>query len=216
MKFKLEFIYLILLPAILLLNNACKTSLITEPKSQTSTKNTITTTNTPSKQILEIGNFEVYSNVLTSVVYGVDTPDSKDVFDSISGYEWLTIRKETVAPENLDEIKSLPNLSEDLINDFIEKNKSKEKLEDGYEVKIRHNVIFQNDSLESFFSRQKKNHPHLKAIIGLSGIGFNSNRTQSLTYVEYFNPEKQLQKKYCLITWKRDGIRITNENIEWF
>jgi hypothetical protein len=216
MKFKLEFIYLILLPTILLLNTVCKTSLIKEPKSQISTKNTITTTNTPTEQILEIGNFEVYSNVLTSLVYGADTSDSKDVFEFISGYEWLTIKKETVVPESLDEIKSLPNLPEDLINDFIEKNNSREKLEDGYDVKIQHNVISQNGSLESFFSQQKKKQPRLKAIIGLSRVGFNSNRTQSLTYVEYFNLEKQLQKKYCLITWKRDGIVFWDENIKWF
>ena len=119
-------------------------------------------------------------------------------------------------PENLDEIRALSDLSKDLVDDFIEKNKSKEKLGNGYDVKISYDVAVQNNSLESLFKIKKKKQPRLKAIIGLSKVGFNFDKTQSLVYVEYFNLEKQLLKKYCLISWKREGNSLRDEDIKWF
>ncbi len=160
---------------------------------------------------LDVKEDVVYSQVLERVVY-----NSENVFEGISGSDWLTIRKETVLPENLEEVKTLPDLSKDLVNNFVENNVSKKLLRSGYNVKISHDVLEQKGSLESFFNEQKKKNSRLKALIGMSNIGFNRDKSQSLVYVEYYNPQIGLQKKYCLISWKQDGNGLTDESIKWF
>jgi hypothetical protein len=160
---------------------------------------------------LDVKEDAVYSQVLEGIVYNSD-----DVFETISGSDWLTIRKETVSPENLDEVKSLPDLSKDLVNNFVENNSTKKILQSGYDVKISHDVLEQKGSLESFFNEQKKKQPRLKALIGMSNIGFNRDKSKSLVYVEYYTPQIGLQKKYCLISWKQDGNSLIDESVKWF
>ena len=204
-----------LLVLILLLSFACNYSSGDKTQLQPLPQNTTSTVSTPTEQRHEISDFTVYSQVLTSIVYGTNLPDSKDVFEYIDGYEWLTIRKETVVPENLEGVKSLPDLPEDLKQDFIEKNQSKASLGSGYDVKILHDVVEQKGSLEELFKLEKKKHPKLRAIIGLSRIGFSADKTKSLVYVEYFNPEKRLMKKYCLTGWKWEGQSLRTESAKW-
>jgi hypothetical protein len=165
---------------------------------------------------LDVKEDVVYSDVLMSVVYGTNESDSKDAFEGISGNDWLTIRKETVIPENFNEVKSLPDLTSDLADNFIGNNKSKAILNHGYDVKISHDVLEQKGSLELFFNEQKKKHSRLKAIIGLSKTGFNKDKSMSLVYVEYYNPQIGLQKKYCLMTWKNERMGLLPESIKWF
>ncbi len=160
---------------------------------------------------LDVKEDVVYSQVLERVVYNSDY-----VFEGISGSDWLTIGKETVLPENLEEVKTLPDLSKDLASNFVENNVSKKILRSRYDVKIAHDVIEQKGSLESFFNEQKKKQPRLKALIGMSNIGFNRDKSQSLVYVEYYNPQIGLEKKYCLMTWKDNRQGLLPENIKWF
>jgi hypothetical protein len=174
----------------------------------------ITATPIQQKKSPEIMDFVVYSQVLTSVVYGTNERDLVDAFEYISGFDRLTLRKLTIIPENPNEIKSIPELREDLVNDFWEKNQSKTELRK-YDVKIEHDVVKQTGSLDSFFRANKKKHPKLKAVIGMSRIGFSADGTQSLVYVEYFNPERLLLKKYCLINWKWEGNSLSTGTIKW-
>ncbi len=165
---------------------------------------------------VNIDDFTVYSDVLMSIVYGNNEPDSEAAFETVLGYDWLTIRKETVVSDNLEDVKLLPDLTSDLADNFIGNNKSKATLNHGYDVKISHDVLGQKGSLELFFNEQKKKHSRLKAIIGLSKIGFNKDKSISLVYVEYYNPQIGLQKKYCLMTWKNERTGLLPESIKWF
>lgn len=166
-------------------------------------------------QKLEVSDFVVYSQVLENIVYWDNNPDSKAPFSSVKG-DWLTIKKETIVLENLEHLTQIPNLPNDLLNDFTKKNKSKENLRSGFDVKIAHNVVGQKGSLEQFFTAQKNKNPRLAAIIGLSRIGFSKDNSQSLVYIEYYNPQFGLQKKYCLISWAKDGEGLIDKSINWF
>jgi hypothetical protein len=194
---------------ILLLHLVCGYFLFEKTKSPALAQSNVSVSPTPIFDNPKLSEFIVYSQVLTSIAYN-------EPFGNTSG-SWLTVKRETVAPEDLEEVKSLPNLPEDLINDFIEKNKSREKLRaSGYDVKYAHDIIEQKGTLESFFKSKRKKQPRLEAIIGLSRIGFSKDQTQSLVYVEHFDPEQKLQQKYCLITWKKDGAGIMDKEVRFF
>lgn len=157
----------------------------------------------------EFDDFRVYSILLTHIAYS-------EPFGQ-SGGDWLSVKRETIIPEDFESVKALPDLPEELINDFIDKNRSSEKLDGGgYSVKYAHDVVDQRGGLESFFESKKKKQPRLEAIVGLSKLGSNKARTRFLVYVEYFDPEKKLQKEYCLITFTPGPNGFFDNNFKWF
>ena len=68
---------------------------------------------------------------------------------------------------------------------------------------------------ESVLKLQKKVPWKLKGVAALSKSGFNTDNSQSLTYVEFYNSLTGLQKKYCLITWELDGKTIRDKDVIW-
>ena len=220
-----------LLFLVLLFNFACNYTSVEETKLQSLPQSTISPTPTQTEEKLtEVNEDVVYSVVLSSIVSGRDKYDESissyrhtDWFDPRAVGNWMAVRRQTVSPENLDEIKSFSDLPEDLIGDFIEKNKTKENLrKDGYDVKFGVDVMDIKGSLESFFKAQDRKAKvrddswTLKAIVGVSRIGFTKSHKQSLVFVEFYHPITGLQKKYCLITWKKEGVGIMGEDIKFF
>jgi hypothetical protein len=165
---------------------------------------------TPDSLNAVFGDFRVYSILLTHLAY--NEPFGR------SGGDWLSVKRETIIPADLESIGSLPDLPEEVINDFIDKNRSSEKLYGGndFGVKYAHDIVDQRGELESFFKSKKKKQPRLEAIVGLSKLGSNKERTRFLVYVEYFDLEKKLQKKYCLITFTPRPGGFFDTNFKWF
>jgi hypothetical protein len=206
---------------ILLLNFACNSASIEETKLESLPQNTISPISTQTIQKLEVNDLGVQHQVLTNVVYDQKSANSEITF-GITGGNYLSVMSETVVPQNFDEIKSLPKLTEDLINDFIEKNTSKEKILAIGDIHFAIDIVDRKGSMDSIFKwkesvlkLEKKIGWKLKGVVALSRAGFNSNHTQSLTYVEFYNSETQLQKKYCLINWERDGKTIRDKDVKW-
>jgi hypothetical protein len=207
---------------ILLLNFACNSPSIEETKLQSLPKNSISPTSTPPIQKLEVNELGVQYQVLTNVVYDQKSADSEITFGVIGG-NYLSVLRETIVPQNFDEIKNIPDLTNDLINDFLEKNKSKEKILATGDIHFAIDIVDRKGSMDSIFKwkesalkLEKKSGWKLKGVVALSKTGFNTNHTQSLTYVEFYNPKTQLQKKYCLINWERDGQTIRDKDVKWF
>ena len=200
-----------ILSMVLLLTLACSKSSVEETKLQPLPQSSAQQTPIPTKPKIDGNNDRVYAVLLED--FGYNTNESGN---------WMIVRKETIAPNDLEEVKYLPDLSPAVVGDFIENNETKEKLHDDYDVKFGLKIIEIKGSLESIFKTEdakgRKDEPliTLKAIVGLSRVGFNEDNTQSLVYVEYYRPEKGTQKKYCLITWKREGLGIMRESIKWF
>jgi hypothetical protein len=206
----------IMLSMVLLLNIACNKNSVEETKLQSLPQNSPQQTPTSIKKENNLNDFWIYTRVFEKIAY-------TDVFEKIDNSDSFTIKKETITPEDPDIVKSLPNLSEDLINDFLEKNKTKGilgkkgSLSDQLDVYVGHNIIEQKGSLETFFIAQKKKFRRLKGIIGFSQIGVNSDKSQTLVYVEFYNPEKHLQKKYCLMTWGENNTgALIDKDVKWF
>jgi len=218
------------LSVILLLNFACNYSSVEETKLEPLPQNTVSPTPMPpSENLSDVGENIVYGQVLESIAYGGDkynesttSFDHTDWFDPRATGNWMAVRRQTISPENLDEVKSFSELPKDLINDFIEKNKTKERLNDDYDVKFALGVTNFKGTTESFFKEQDRKWKMrdklwtLKAVVGLSRVGFTQSHKQSLVYVEFYNPVTGLQKKYCLTTWKREGIGIMDEDVKFF
>jgi hypothetical protein len=210
---------------ILLLNFACNSISIEETKLQSLPQNIISPIPTSTVQKLEVNDLRVQYQVLRNVVYDQKSADSEITFGVI-GSNYLSVRRETIVPQNFDELKNLPDLTDDLtddlINDFIEKNKSKEKILATGDIDFVIDIVDQKGSIESVFKSkesvlklQKKALWKLKGIVVLSRAGFNADHSKSLVYVEFYNPLTGLQKKYCLITWKPDGQSVKDKDVVW-
>src|SRR5688500_10658399 len=107
MNYRLRLVILIILSLVLLLTVTYTTSFANYSNFQTSLKIKITATPKLKEQKLEFNDYVVYTLILHDIVYGRNLPDrcEQDVFESFKGDERLILRKETVAPENFDEIK---------------------------------------------------------------------------------------------------------------
>lgn len=180
-------------------------------------------TPTPEEELLNVNEFMVYSVTLRNIVYNENFDDESQSpeHSRIEG-NWMFVKSKTIIPENLEAIKTKFEMPEDLLNDFIENNKTPKKLrETGYDVKFGVEIGEIKGSVESFFDfrRQeekiKRSNSIIKGVVRLSNIGFNKNHSQSLVYVEFYNPKTKLLKKYCLINWKKDGIGIRADNVKW-
>jgi hypothetical protein len=176
----------------------------------------------PPIQKLEVNDLGVLYKVLTNVVYDQKSADSGITFGVIGG-NYLSVMNETIVPQNFDELKNLPDLTNDLINDFIEKNKSKEKILATGDINFAIDIVNRKGSMDSIFKwkesvlkSEKKSVWKLKGVVALSRTGFDANHTHTLTYVEFYNAATQLQKKYCLISWKCDGETVRDKDVKWF
>lgn len=136
----------------------------------------------------------IYGSVLENIVF-------KDVFGKIKPTETLAVRRETIPHENIEKLRNLPEIDPALIDKLIERNTTTEKLRDGYDVKHSIKVVDTNSTNENLLVSLNQKEKDVKYLLGLSKSGFNKDFTQSLTYVEFYNLNKVLQKKYILITW---------------
>ena len=124
----------------------------------------------------------------------------KDDFRSFSGTT-LGFKRETIKPENVEMLRSISEIDPATLENFIERNLKTKKLIDGYDVKFDIKPIDKKDSYENLLAFAHKKHQRIKSIIGLSRIGFNEDRTQSLTYFEFYGSDHQLKKSYILLGW---------------
>ncbi len=222
---------LCILTLILLLSFACNYSSVEETKLQSLPQSVISPAPMQTDEIsVNVNEDTVYGQTLESIAYGRDKYDESlstyshtDWFDSRASGNWMVVKRQTISPENLDDIKSFSDLPEDLINDFIEKNKIQEKLrKDGYDVKFGVDLVDFSGKLDSVFraedrkAKKENNSLILKAIVSVSRIGFTKNHKQSLVYVEFYHPITGLQKRYCFITWKRDGLGTIVEDMKFY
>ena len=167
----------IILSIVLSLTLACGKSSVEETKFQPSPQNSAQQTPILTKTKIDVSNDIVYSVLLEN--FGYTSNESGN---------WMIVRKETIVPNDLEAVKLLPDLSPAIVGDFIENNKTKETLRDDYDVKFGLKIIEIKGSLESVFKTEdakgRKDEPliTLKAIVGLSRIGFNG-----LVYVRIFS-----------------------------
>ena len=151
----------------------------------------------------------VYESVLEHITY-------KEVFGKIKPTETLALKRETIAHQNIEKLRSFPELDPAIIDKLIERNTTNEKLRDDYEVKHFIKVVDANSTNEILLVSLNQKEKDVKYLLGLSKSGFNKDFTQSLTYVEFYNLNKVLQKKYILITWDYSQGGSVIQDTKWF
>jgi pimeloyl-ACP methyl ester carboxylesterase len=152
----------------------------------------------------------VYGAVLEAMAY-----DSDDTFGSVGGFMPLRLKRETIIPGDLAELDSLAELPADLKSDFLEKNKSADKLRDQYDAEINISTVDEKGSVAEIFEKRSKTEKKPFGVIGLSKVGFDKNHSRSLVYVEFFSSENKRITHYCLINWKRDGNGLRTVGHRW-
>jgi hypothetical protein len=160
--------------------------------------------------LVSLGRFcdGVYGATLESLIY-------QKVFGNIEPMETIALKRVTIFPQNVEKLRSYSEINPLTIDKFIENNKTTEKLrKDGYDVLHSIQVVDKKFSDETLLITLNRKSKDIKYLAGLSRIGYNEDFTQSLTYVEFYNLNKILQKKYVLITW--NSVQNEIKDTKWF
>ncbi|MGB7202966.1 MAG: prolyl oligopeptidase family serine peptidase [Pyrinomonadaceae bacterium] len=155
----------------------------------------------------------VYAAVLESIFYDETVP-----FGSLQMSDLLILNGETISSDD----STIPSLEakvpKDVVEDFADKNKRGNPLREGdYGVHFPLRWAKGGRSLADLFEDSKKleHKMTVKGVVGLSAVGYDANRSRSLVYVEFVNTEKELIRKYCLYSWKRDGKGLMRAGVKW-
>jgi hypothetical protein len=148
----------------------------------------------------------IYGMALTNVVYGNE-------FGNSQGHPELGYKRETVPPANPEKLRTFKEVKASTIENFIERNRTTERLRSSYDVKYIIQVVDGNDSYEKLLARFDQK---VFGVVGLSKAGFSEDFTQSLIYVEFYGHDKLLQRKYLMTTWDISGVGAHEVASKWF
>ena len=159
---------------------------------------------------LDVQDEVVYAVLLEDLVYRQDRAFGTDLG------KLILIKQDTVAPEDTEILRSVPDLDATLVSDFLDKNKTPVKIRGEYDAKVAHKPTQSKKSLEDIFIEPRTEKLPVGGVLTLSQVGFNEDRTQSLVYVEFYNSSKGLIKKYCRLSWKREGPHYSRGGAIWY
>lgn len=152
----------------------------------------------------------VYGAVIEALAY-----DKNDTFGSIGGRMRLLLKRKTISPDDPNELNSIKDLPDELRNDFLKNNKAWDRLSDEYDAKVYISTTDQPGSPSEIFKALSNTKPAIHGVMAMSKVGFDSNHSRSLVYVEFFNSNHELIKHYCLINWIRDGHGVRVASRRW-
>ena len=148
------------------------------------------------KSEVEAEEYAVYSAALDDMFAGRRvTPDIR------AGIMTLVIQEHTVResfrtlaePNHRGQLRlRVPSVSEATIDDHVAKNKKNSRLKRRFNMKLDYTFIKKND-LDRFFKDDlirgweefDQKFPNSGGFVGLSRVGFNSDKSQALVYVEH-------------------------------
>lgn len=155
----------------------------------------------------------VYAAVLESIFY-----DGTKPFGSLRMSDLLVLNGETISADDSTISELEAKVPKDVMEDFAGKNKRGNKLrESDYGVHFPLRWAKGGRSLVELFkvSKRAERKMIVKGVVGLSAVGYDANRSRSLVYVEFVNTEKEVIRKYCLYSWKRDGNGLMRAGVKW-
>jgi hypothetical protein len=122
------------------------------------------------------------------------------------------VGSKTIKLQKLDILNNLDNVSQETINNFIEKNESIENVKDFFDVYADIELVKIENSVANSLQSIRKQHPKAEGVFLLSGVGLNEDASESLIYVEKYTLEGKVTKKICFI--QRDTIN--GVKVSWF
>lgn len=166
-----------------------------------------------SYEIVDVVDDIVYEAVLESMFY-----DETKQFGSLQMSDFLVLNGETISSDDSTISELEANVPKDVVEDFVGKNKRGNPLrESDYGVHFPLKWAKGGRSLVEFFEISKRGERKMivKGVVGLSAVGYDANRSRSLVYVEFVSTEKEVIRKYCLYSWKRDGNGLMRAGVKW-
>lgn len=137
--------------------------------------------------------YKVYNAVISEMFAG-----DKVSFDTEAAVKILLINESLTqnfdaGSENWDEVKHrLPNLSDETVNDYKSKLKSRHKLKSSFEAKLKYQMLSDKEILGFFdgelgegWRKFYKAYPDSGGYISFSRVGFNDANTQALVYFQH-------------------------------
>jgi hypothetical protein len=144
----------------------------------------------------------------------------EDAFDPRADGTWFLFRRKTVRPPAIPEDAAI---TPDLRENFLNANGTSERLDDDYDVKFGLKPSESHEPDEILFQREtalakKSKDPSniLRAVVAISQPGFDVNHTRSLVYARLYNPVIGTQARFILVHWKKEGMGVMTDGVEWF
>ncbi len=150
----------------------------------------------------------VYGLVLEDIFYG-------DEFGEIPKINGLAYRKTTIPVENIDALKSNLPVSSELLSNLQTINSSPKILEDKYGIKLSHWSLDDNNSLPQLLEKNQQKNSSITPVMEFSRVAFNEKRDESLVFVRFYDSEKKIQERYCLIFLNINDQAIYKKDVKW-
>lgn len=122
------------------------------------------------------------------------------------------VGEKTIRLEDLSILNDLTNVSQETINNFIEKNKTSKKIKKHFDVYAKIDLIKVSDSIDVTLKLIKEKYPKSEGIILLSKIGTNNDSSQTLIYMEHYDLSGDINKQFCITSEDNGKVK----NVEWF
>lgn len=150
----------------------------------------------------------VYCLVLERIFYG-------DEFGEIPGNKGLAYRKTTIPVENIDALKSNLSVPSELLSNLQTINATPKMLADKYGIHLSHWFLDDDDSLPRLLEKNQQKNSRIGAVIEFSRIAFNEKRDESLVFVRFYDSEKKIQERYCLIFLNVSEQSVYKKDLKW-
>ena len=97
----------------------------------------------------------------------------------------------------------------EVLNDFVERNKSVSKIDPWFDVYSKVELITLNGSIEKELKELRRKSPNSEGIVIYSQIGRNIDYSQRLLYVEHYTLTGKVTKEFCRISWIHESNDVT-------
>lgn len=148
------------------------------------------------------------------------------------GTKEIVVRKQTAVDNFSDDesltdlMESLPSLAKETFEDFGSRNKNSVELTNKFNLKVKVNLVGEEINRIFYESRQlnskedgwevfHKKYPTADAIITLSRVGFNKDKSQALMFVAHSCGWLCGEGNYILLVNKADGWKVEKKLMTW-
>lgn len=122
------------------------------------------------------------------------------------------VGQNTIQFADVDQLRQLTGVSQETLDDFVEKNKNSEKLRKRFDVYAKISMIEVDESIEKTVDLIEKDNPDSEGLILMSRIGSSPDNSETLIYMEHYDLSNNVTKQFCLIR-KMNGRVVTD--VKW-
>lgn len=135
-------------------------------------------------------------------------------YSKIDGH--IFVGSDSIIPPVTPDLVEKPSIDPEVLRDFVERNKSKTKIDPLFDVYCKVELVDLNGPVEDKLVELRKSFPESAGVVLFSQMGRNSDYSKTLIYLEHYALTGKLTREYCAITWVQtsNDVSQTCFNVE--